>query len=398
MAGEHVLQVQEFLDLVNEALRVNFQAAQFMVEGEISDYRVSQNKWISFDLKDEEHQAVLKCFATVWQIKLPLEDGMKVRVSGYPKIYERFGTFKMNVSQVQPVGEGALKKAYELLKKKLAGEGLFDEDRKRQLPRFPNRIGLITSRDAAAFGDFVRILNNRWGGVAVDHTHVHVQGREAVAEILGAFKFFNGLTKSSRPDVLILTRGGGGLEDLHAFNDEAVARAVFGSKIPVVCAVGHERDESLCDFVADVRASTPSNAAERVVPNRSEIMYELQMTASRMEGVLENEIADRMSVVDNAIRTLLHYFDRQRGEVEAVVSGLLVRTDSWVKSLQDRLDSRVRLIRNLDPKKVLERGYSIVTSQGQVVREAKTLDAHDQIHVQLSHGSVDAEVKKKYAS
>lgn len=394
----HILQVHEFLDFVNDTLRENFGSGDFMVEGEISDYRVSQGKWISFDLKDEEADAVLKCFATTWQLKTPLESGMRVQVLGYPKIYERFGTFKMNVSGVQLVGEGALARAYELLKKKLEDEGLFDPARKRVLPRFPNRIGLITSRDAAAFGDFVRILNNRWGGIKVDHAHVHVQGREAVVDILGAFAYFNGLSKSDRPDVLVLTRGGGGLEDLHAFNDEEVARAVFKSKIPVVCAVGHERDESLCDFVADVRASTPSNAAERIVPNRTEVQYEIEMMSSRMSEFMLGKIGSQQTMVDNSIRTLMHFFDRQSGELNNLVSNLLVRSQSWVARIKEQIESRTRLIKNLDPKRILERGYGIVTSGGKVVKTAGQLDVGTSINVQLSKGSVDADVKKKYAN
>ncbi|MBU0531575.1 MAG: exodeoxyribonuclease VII large subunit [Candidatus Uhrbacteria bacterium] len=393
----HILQVHEFLDFVNDTLRENFASGDFLVEGEISDYRVSQGKWISFDLKDEEADAVLKCFATTWQIKTPLEDGMRVQVLGYPKVYERFGQFKMSVSGVQPVGEGALRRAYELLKKKLEDEGLFDPDRKRSLPRFPNRIGLITSRDAAAFGDFARILNNRWGGINVDHAHVHVQGKEAVADILGAFAYFNGLDKKDRPNVLVLTRGGGGLEDLHAFNDEEVARAVFKSKIPVVCAVGHERDESLCDYVADVRASTPSNAAERIVPNRTDISYEIEMMNSRMYDFMISEIGSQQVAVDNSIRTLVHFFDRKSGELNSLVSNLLIRSEAWVARIKEQIESRTRLIKNLDPKRILERGYSIVTSGGKVVKDAAKLDVGSEIKVQFAKGSADADVKKKYA-
>jgi len=394
----HVLQVKDFLELINETLRLSLTQADFMVEGEISDYRVSQNKWISFDLKDEENQAILKCFATVWQIKTPLEDGMKVQVKGVPKIYERYGQFKMNVSAVELVGEGALRRAYELLKKKLEAEGLFDPSRKRSLPRFPNRIGLITSRDAAAYGDFLHILNNRWGGVRVNHAHVQVQGRDAVPSILGAFKYFNGLAKKDQPDALVLTRGGGGLEDLHAFNDEDVARAVYASSIPVVCAVGHERDESLADFVADVRASTPSNAAERIVPNRSEAVYEIEMMSGRMEDQMLSQINAHEIELDSSVRTLLHFFERKSGEVRQVVSNLLVRSDAWVSRLRERIESRTRLIKSLDPKRVLERGYSLVTSSGKVVKDVKQLDAGDKIKVQFAKGSADADVTKKYAS
>ena len=232
-----ILRVADYLALVNKALAEL--PRDLIVEGEVFDLRISHQKWVSFDLKDEEGQAVLKCFMTAWQLQAPLEDGMRVRLSGKPTVSARFGKFQLTVDEVTPVGEGALKRAYELLKKKLLEDGVFDAARKRPLPRFPEHVGLITSRDAAAYGDFLRVLNNRWGGVRIDFAHVHVQGREAVPEILAAFEHFNRLPEDERPDVLALVRGGGGLEDLHAFNDERVVRAVFQSRVPVIVSSGY---------------------------------------------------------------------------------------------------------------------------------------------------------------
>ncbi len=391
-----VLRVSEYLSLVNENLRQNIPSDEIHVEGEVSDYRVAQNKWVSFDLKDEGEQAVLKCFMTVWQLGNPLEDGMRVRVQGYPKVYERFGTFKMNVTTVELVGEGALRRAYELLKKKLEAEGLFDASRKRALPRFPERVGLITSRDAAAFGDFLRILNNRWGGVEVDFAHVHVQGKEAAPEILGAFRYFNALSEEDRPEVIVLVRGGGGLEDLHAFNDEAVARAVFQSRIPVVCGVGHERDESLCDFVADVRASTPSNAAERVVSNRGEILYEIDTVTRHIENRVFDAIASKTDMVNRGVRSMGFVLEASRERFGTLVRRLFERVDGWMPPLCERVEAYQRLLKNVDPKRVLARGYSIVTSHGKVLTDATRLDVGDAVGVQLARGSLDATVKKIY--
>lgn len=371
MIDRRTVSVSEFLTLVNETLRL-IPSQEFVVEGEVSDFRVAQEKWVSFDLKDEEGEAVLKCFMTAWQLQTPIENGMRVQVLGYPKVYERFGQFKMNVQEVTPVGEGALQRAYVLLKKKLEGEGLFDVARKRVLPRFPKKIGLITSRDAAAYGDFLRILNNRWSGVTVMHAQVHVQGREAIPEILAAFSFFSTLSPSDQPDVLVLTRGGGGLEDLHAFNDEQVARAVFASKIPVVCAVGHERDESLCDFVADVRASTPSNAAERVVPNRQDVLYEMETMLRHMGFVLTGQ------------KERFVFLERRFSEASR----------DWLPNLRERLEGSIRVLRQLDPTRVLSRGYSIVRLGGRVIREASLLEIGSPIHVQLAAGSFDADVTR----
>jgi len=389
----HVLSVAQYLDLVNQALR-QVPSDQTVVEGEVSDFRIAQGKWVSFDLKDEQEEAVLKCFMTTWQLKVQIESGMRVQVKGYPKVYERFGSFKMNVQEVAPVGEGALRRAYELLKKKMEAEGLFDVSRKRTLSRFPERIGLITSRDAAAYGDFLRILNNRWGGVVVEHAHVHVQGRQAVKEIVGAFQYFNALPESDRPDALVLTRGGGGLEDLHAFNDEGVARAIFSSSIPVVCAVGHERDESLADFVADVRASTPSNAAERVVPSRSDVSYEIETMARHMEERMRDHIEMRSRVIERATGSISFILERQKERFRAAHERLMVAGEDWLPLIRSELEGLARVLRQVDPKRVLARGYSIVTVNGAVVADASKVGIGQEVGVQLAAGSFDAQVTR----
>lgn len=387
------LSVGEYLKLVNDTLRL-IPSDQVVVEGEVSDYRVAQGKWVSFDLKDENAQAVLKCFMTAWQLKTSIEDGMRVQVKGSPKIYERFGTFKLNVESLEPVGEGALRRAYELLKKKLEAEGLFDISRKRELPRFPRRIGLITSRDAAAYGDFLRILNNRWGGVQIDFAHVHVQGREAVGEIVGAFGYFNRLEQRDRPDVLVLTRGGGGLEDLHAFNDESVARAIYASRIPVVVAVGHERDESLADFVADVRASTPSNAAERIVPSRDDVSHEIDSLTRHIEGCLSDGVQDRSFLLERATNLIGFILERQKQHLSQLTQGIIFRTLTWLPRIREGLDGFERVLRQVDPKRVLARGYSLVRVGGHVVRDASTLEVGEDITVQFATGYADACVSR----
>lgn len=397
------LSVAEYLKLVNDTLRF-IPSDQVVVEGEVSDYRVAQGKWVSFDLKDETAQAVLKCFMTTWQLKTPIEDGMRVQVKGNPKVYERFGTFKLNVEHLEPVGEGALRRAYELLKKKLEAEGLFDVSRKRKLPRFPMRIGLITSRDAAAYGDFLRILNNRWGGVQVQFIHVHVQGREAVNEIVEALDYFNNAAKAAKngdsnalqggPDVIVLTRGGGGLEDLHAFNDEQVARAIYASRIPVVVAVGHERDESLCDFVADVRASTPSNAAERVVPSRGDVSYEIDSLTRHIESCLNDSVQDRAFVLERATNLIGFILERQKQRLTLLREGLVLRTSTWLPRVREGLEGFERVLRQIDPKRVLSRGYSLVTVHGAVVRDAQSLEVGSEITVQFAAGCADARISR----
>ena len=387
-----IIHVADYLTMLNDVLHERVPSNEIVIEGEISDYRVAQSKWVSFDLKDEKAEAVLKCFATVWQITTPIEDGMRVHVTGFPKMYERFGTLKLNVQSVEPVGEGALKRAYDLLKKKLEAEGLFEQARKRSLLRFPKKIGLITSRDAAAYGDFLRIVNNRWGGVVIEHAHVHVQGREAVGEILGAFRHFNSLIVEDRPDVIVLTRGGGGLEDLHAFNDEQVARAIYQSVIPVVVAVGHERDESLADFVADVRASTPSNAAERVVPSRADVGYEIEMILQHNESQL-SDVMDKYRRAADRIATLVgHIMEKERERLVTLQTRLQDRMSHWLPNLRDTIESSSRMLRQVDPNRILARGYAIVRIGDTIIRDTSSLVIGKEIGIQLAGGSVDAEV------
>lgn len=393
MTDPQTISVSQFLVLVNENLRL-IPTQDFLVEGEISDFRIAQDKWVSFDLKDEREEAVLKCFLTTWQLKQPVENGMRVQVHGYPKVYERYGQFKMNVQELTPVGEGALQRAYELLKHKLEAEGLFDLSRKRMLPRFPESIGLITSKDAAAYGDFLRILQNRWSGTSVLHAHVAVQGKEAVAQILGAFAYFNALAETERPDVIVLTRGGGGLEDLHAFNDEQVARAVFGSRVPVVCAVGHERDESLCDFVADVRASTPSNAAERVVPSRQEVAYEIESSVRFIEVEWQESIQHSLFVIHRAMQSMSSVIGRHQERVLHQERRFHEVVQGWLPSIEDRLNSALRLLREVDPTRVLARGYSIVRYDDRVITTTAELELGQSVRVQLASGTFGADVKQ----
>lgn len=386
-----VLSVSEFLSLVNETLAL-IPSDDLCVEGEVSDYRVSQQKWVTFTLKDETAEAVVPCFGTTYGITTPLQDGMRVRVFGNGRVYERFGKFSLNVRVVEPVGEGALKLAYEALKKRLEAEGLFQSARKRSLPRFPKRVGVITSREAAAYTDFLRIANNRWGGVSINLCAVHVQGAKAVEEILEAFARFNALDEDVRPDVLVLTRGGGSLEDLHAFNSEEVARAVFGSSIPVVVGVGHERDESLADFVADVRASTPSNAAEIIFSNREAVLAEVVRSTDHIEHRLRFLLEAHGATIVRAGHTVALFFER-------ISHGLSDRTDRFARAFTELVlhrradvDRMERLLRQVDPKRVLARGYSIVTTGGALVTDAGKLEVRAEVRVQLARGGFDATI------
>ncbi len=382
-----VMTVSEFIEQVNGII-----AGEFVIEGEVSQYKISQGKWIFFDLKDDK--AVVNCFATVFNLTHPLEDGMKIRVLGYPKVHDKSGRFSVTVQKVELVGEGSLKKAYLLLKKKLEDEGLFAIERKRALPKIPMKVGVIASRDSAAFGDFIRILNNRWGGVEVNLFHVVVQGEQAPLEITQAFNYFN--THDTGCEVLVLIRGGGSLEDLAAFNSEEVVRAVYGSKIPVVCGVGHERDESLADFVADRRASTPSNAAEIVVPDKADFLNELDFSLEHIFSSMQNKIHRWRRLVEQNLYTISSVLEAPLqkcrnlildfNRVPQTLQSVLSQRQAFVLSAQ-------RLFKNVDPKRVLKRGYSIVkNAKGVLVKDAKQLDIGAEFVVEFGQGSVLGEV------
>lgn len=385
-----VLSVSEYLKLATEVLRLNIQSGAFAIEGELSGLTIKDGKWMIFSLKDEnEANMKLKCFATTYKIVGSFEDGMRVRIYGAPSI-TKWSDFQVNVERMEPVGEGALKRAYDLLKKKLEDEGLFNVARKRSLPRFPERIGLITSSDAAAYGDFLRILNNRWGGVQVTHVDVRVQGESAVDQILQAFETLASLPEEKRPEVIVLTRGGGSLEDLHAFNDERVARAVYASTIPVICGVGHERDESLCDFVADVRASTPSNAAERVVPDRREILHTLSTIVDRLTDRVEQKLTEQQRIIETVTRVMGHFMANQGIRLEATLHRLLMGSSGWTTRLRTRLESSERLLKSLDPTRVLARGYAIVKVGSKVIKDASTVALGEEIEVRFAKGKIYA--------
>ncbi len=389
-----IFSVSQFIEFLNAALASAVFPEGVAIEGEVAEYRVSQEKWIWFKLKDE--QSIVDCFATVWQLRAPLEDGMKVRAFGLPKIHAKSGRFSMNVERVEFIGEGALRRAFELLKKKLDAEGLFAPARKRLIPQFPSRIGLIASRESAAYTDFLRILKNRWGGVTVSSAHVQVQGRDAIRDIVGAFRYFNAHTELA--EVVVLTRGGGSLEDLQAFNSEEVARAVFGSKIPVVVGVGHERDESLADYVADIRASTPSNAAELVAPDRREIASMIDGGVRRMDAGMRSALAAKAAAVRSVAARIDAHARRGLAAAGHRIRDVYRRLDLFVIDLKtrlERLDAAVRLLATLDPRRPLRQGYAFVRSAGKIVRDASQVDIGARVDIQLYKGGLVTEVKER---
>lgn len=404
------LTVTQLVEAINTALSV---LEDVEVEGEVDEFKIIHNKWVTFQLKDEG--SAIGCFMTVWQYRTQVEDGMLVRVKGRPALRNK-GFFSFVLSSIQPSGEGALKRTFELLRQKLEREGLFAPERKRPLPRFPEHVVLITSRDGAAYSDFIKVLQGRQGGLTISFIHTQVQGEDAPRQVMAALEQAN--TSLENVDVIIMVRGGGSLEDLHAFNDEAVVRAVAGSRLPTIVGIGHERDVTLAELAADLRASTPSNAAELLVHSRQELELGVSRMQARLSDTLHNYLRTQMSAIAHGVNILrsrtnlprqrvarqleslsgfqarLHQTLQSRAEdvrrLQSVIRQYI--TDNQQQS-HERLVQLSRVLHTLSPAKTLKRGYSITrTTKGKVVKAAAQLAVGEVITTQFADGRVKSTV------
>jgi exodeoxyribonuclease VII large subunit len=382
-----ILQVSEFLEIVNGILRETMSGEEIAVEGEVCGYRVSQGQWASFDIKDEK--ALVNVFMPVWNLRVPIEDGIKVRVFGLPRVYPKYGKFSLSADRVELAGEGALRKALALLRKRLLEEGLFDPSRKRALPRFPKKIALIASKESAAYGDFIRVLNERWGGLEIDLYHVLVQGERAPQSIIQAIR----QAQEDAYDVLVMTRGGGSLEELMAFNDELVVRAIHGCRIPTLVAIGHERDITLAEEAADVRGSTPTDCARRLVPDRRDIIFELATITESIENRLLTELQEGHLLIERALLMPGVWLNGRRSELDALSHRCVGSLRQWLKGLEAKLDATVRVLASLDPRRVLARGYAIVRDQnGKGISRAADARVSQEVEIMLKDGEVGARI------
>ena len=358
----------EFINVVNQTLEYAYSSV--VIVGEVASFKVNQGKWVFFDLKDEESS--VGCFMTLWSLRQPLEDGMKVMVRAVPKL-TKWGKFSLTVSTVQPVGEGSLKKAYELLKKKLTAEGLFDPAKKRPLPKDLTKIGVISSTQAAGYADFIKIINARWGGMEVTVAHTQVQGMDAPDQIIKALRYFN---ERADVQVIAILRGGGSADDLSCFNDEKLVREIAGSRTPVITGIGHEVDESLSDLAADVRASTPSNAAEILTHDRAEELAKMSRLMNRAGQALTQQIerakSENLEKIQKVSRGLVtKYIEPILATNKTKMTQLLQKIQGEMQVLQQNVQNKIKLLEVLNPEKVLAQGYAILSgkiSPGNVVK------------------------------
>lgn len=363
-----ILSVTDFVAVFNQTISSVYPIV--IIKGELSSFRVSKNRWVYFDLKDETSN--VKFFGTIYQLPGPLEDGMVLRVTGTPQLHPNYG-FSINVQSIALAGEGTIKKANDLLEARLNNEGLFDTDRKRALPYPPTRVGLIASGESAAYSDFLKIVNARWGGIEVHHYDVQVQGDAAVDQVKLAIEYFN--THSSLAEVLVITRGGGSADDLQVFSNEVVVRAVAASRIPTLLAIGHERDVSLAERAADVHASTPSNAAEILVPDGKNQLAHL----ASLQSTIELQVFEK-------IKTCYYQLEANSNILKQKIEHRLTQSQKMLEGWQLTLDQ-------INPHRVLRRGYAIVRSGRKCVRSHHSLKSSDKISIEFHDGITRAEVQ-----
>lgn len=333
--------VSDFIAVTNQALEHVYPSVE--IEGEVASYKLNQGKFVFFDLKDAGGS--VGCFMMVFNLRMPIEDGMRVVISATPKLTP-WGKFSLTVKSIRPVGEGSLKKSFEILKAKLEQDGLFAIERKRPLPKSPQHVAVISSTQAAGYADFMKIAGDKWGGVKFEVAHVQVQGESAPDQIRRALTYFN--SQEVLPEVIVMIRGGGSADDLAAFNDELLVRSVAASRVPVLTGIGHETDESLVDLAADVRAATPSNAAQILLPDRNEVLRSVRYQMASILPKVERSIHEELQVVKSYLRQAASSIER-----------------SLDQATSDLLASR-RVLEQLNPEVVMRRGYAIISGRAVV--------------------------------
>lgn len=388
---------------LNRYIKMNFDAdenlANIFISGEISNftnhYRTGH---LYFTLKDDSAAVRAVMFnSSAKRLKFMPEDGMKVVARGRVSVYEASGQYQLYVDDMQPDGVGALNLAYEQLKEKLQKEGLFSEHHKKPLPPYPEKVGVITSPTGAAVRDIINVLGRRFPYAEIVFCPVLVQGDGAHLQLIDAVNLFN---SERAADVIIIGRGGGSIEDLWEFNDEGLARAVYNSEIPVISAVGHETDFTICDFVADMRAPTPSAAAELAVPDANELQYALSALKNRMFLNVSSGIADRRSRLEyltskGALKSPDEMLSNRSQRLDTAFSKMLSSYENRIGGKKVEFISAATALSKLDPMSVLMRGFAFVSDKsGKNVYSSQALAKGDKINVRFHDGSAVCEVKE----
>ena len=366
------------------------------IRGEITNFKAHYTGHLYFTLKDEN--ATIKCVmfkGNAQFLRFKPQDGMKVVIQGQISAFERDGVYQIYCKSMSPEGLGDLYLAYEQLKEKLSKEGLFDEVHKKPIPFLPNRVGVITSRTGAVIRDIINVSTRRYPKVNILLYPAAVQGVNVASTVIEGIKTFN---KLDNVDVIIIARGGGSFEDLFGFNDEGIARAVFASHIPVVSAVGHETDFSICDFVADLRAPTPSAAAELVYPEYSEIVGRIVTDKNRTIMAIKNYVERKRQYVEKLKaakleKVPLDIINRYRMNIDSILSKSESTIRYRIEKYKTRCVGSISKIDALSPLKTITRGYSVAEVNGKVIRKVEDVKSEDRIQITVSDGKINAIVE-----
>ncbi len=396
---QNILSITQLNEYIQKKLDADPRLSQVAVRGEISNYKLYPSGHHYFTLKDET--GALKCVmfkGNALRLRFRPENGMKVIAMGKVSVYPRDGAYQLYCAAMTVDGVGDLYAAFEQLKKKLAAQGLFDPAHKKPLPKYPGTIGIVTSSAGAAIHDMLRILRKRYPLTTVRLLPVRVQGAEAPGEIAAAIAYAN---RYELADLLIVGRGGGSMEDLWAFNDERVAHAIYRSRIPVISAVGHEPDVTISDYVADLRAATPSNAAELAVPDQDALRQNLDGMSAAMATALERQIKAlrrhlQILAQSPALRSPTGYIEQRGKNLELLQNRLAAAQNQQLTRKNQRYIAAVSKLDAMSPLKVLSRGYAMAqTEDGSVLRSVRQVERGDRIRIALADGKLSATVMER---
>lgn len=376
--------------LINDPILYNLK-----VKGEISNFKVHSSGNVYLSLKDSNSKLNCVIFKSNFDKSIQLDNGIKVIASGYISVYERDGSYQLYINSIEIEGMGNLYIEFNKLKEKLRQEGLFDSKYKKTIPKYPENIGVITSETGAVIRDIINVIGRRYPKVNIKLYPVTVQGNKSALDICEGIKFFNAF---NNVDTIIVGRGGGSIEELWSFNEEIVAREVFNSSIPVISAVGHETDFTICDFVSDMRAPTPSAAAEIATPSLDDIVYKLGNIKERMNKSLISQVQiDKYrlnSVFDKINNYLESYIIRDKViQLDRIYDKITSEAESNITSEKEKLSKVGALLHNLSPLATIDRGYSIVQKYGEVINSVKTIEVKDNLEIVLKDGSLECTVE-----
>ncbi|QYE97476.1 exodeoxyribonuclease VII large subunit [Paraclostridium sordellii] len=377
--------------LSNDAILYNLK-----IKGEISNFKVHSSKNVYLTLKDQSSKISCVIFKNNYDDSLGLEDGTKVIATGYISVYERDGSYQLYIESIEIDGVGSLYLEFNKLKEKLSKEGLFDIKYKKVIPIMPKNIGVVTSETGAVIRDIINVIKRRYPKVGIKLYPVSVQGRNSPQEICKGIRFFNNV---NNVDTIIIGRGGGSIEELWSFNEEDVAREIFNSKIPIISAVGHETDFTIADFVSDMRAPTPSAAAEIATPNIEDLIYKLGNIKSRINKALINQSnldKNKLENIIDKINTIVKsYIIRDKIiQIDLIYDKITNEIKDTIDLKKNDLKSSGAILHSLSPLSTLDRGYSIAQKDGTIINRVNQVNIDDSIELKLKDGDLNCKVEK----